>query len=117
MSPSIPPAADPALGLLPTPEWTTPVFEPGALIGLALPLFIVTMASQNVTGMTVLGTYGYRPSLPPVLAGTGTATVIAAPFGGHGLNLAAISAALMAPSTAAATPRAAGWRRPPTAPR
>jgi benzoate membrane transport protein len=94
------------------------VFEPGALIGLALPLFIVTMASQNVTGMTVLGTYGYRPSLPPVLAGTGTATVMAAPFGGHGLNLAAISAALTGRAlTAAATPRAAGWRRPPTAPR
>ena len=51
------------------------MFEPGALVGLALPLFIVTMASQNVTGMTVLATYGYRPRLPPVLAGTGAATV------------------------------------------
>jgi len=91
-----PSGGDSGVGLLPTLVWTTPVFEPGALIGLALPLFIVTMASQNVTGMTVLGTYGYRPSLPPVLAGTGTATVMAAPFGGHGLNLAAISAALTA---------------------
>jgi benzoate membrane transport protein len=94
-------AADPSgrdsgVGLLPAPEWTTPVLEPGVLIGLALPLFIVTMASQNVTGMTVLATYGYRPSLPPVLAGTGAATVAAAPFGGHALNLAAISAALTA---------------------
>ena len=94
-------AADPSgrdsgVGLLPTPEWTTPAFEPGVLVGLALPLFIVTMASQNVTGMTVLATYGYRPSLPPVLASTGVATVAAAPFGGHGLNLAAISAALTA---------------------
>ena len=75
---------------------TAPVFEPGALVGLALPLFIVTMASQNVTGMTVLATYGYRPRLPAVLAGTGAATVAAAPFGGHALNLAAISAALTA---------------------
>jgi benzoate membrane transport protein len=46
--------------------------------------------------MTVLATYGYRPRLPPVLAGTGAATVAAAPFGGHALNLAAISAALTA---------------------
>ena len=94
-------AADPSgrasgVGLLPAPEWTTPALEPGVLVGLALPLFIVTMASQNVTGMTVLATYGYRPSLPPVLAGTGAATVAAAPFGGHALNLAAISAALTA---------------------
>ena len=83
-------------GLLPALDWTRPVLEPGVLVGLALPLFIVTMASQNVTGMTVLATYGYRPSLPPVLAGTGAATVAAAPFGGHALNLAAISAALTA---------------------
>ncbi len=54
------------------------------------------MASQNVTGMTVLAAYGYRPRLPAVLAGTGAATVAAAPFGGHALNLAAISAALTA---------------------
>ena len=84
------------VGLLPALEWTTPAFEPGVLVGLALPLFIVTMASQNVTGMTVLATYGYRPRLPAVLAGTGAATVAAAPFGGHALNLAAISAALTA---------------------
>jgi benzoate membrane transport protein len=84
------------VGLVPAPVLTAPVFEPGVLVGLALPLFIVTMASQNVTGMTVLGTYGYRPRLPGVLAGTGAATVAAAPFGGHALNLAAISAALTA---------------------
>ncbi len=67
---------------------TAPVFEPGALVGLALPLFIVTMASQNVTGMTVLATYGYRPRLPTVLAGTG----VSAPFWGllAGLALLAV---------------------------
>jgi benzoate membrane transport protein len=91
-----PSGRDSGVGLLPALEWTTPAFEPGVLIGLALPLFIVTMASQNVTGMTVLAGYGYRPRLPPVLAGTGAATVAAAPFGGHALNLAAISAALTA---------------------
>jgi len=91
-----PSGRDSGVSLLPLPVWTTPVFEPGVLLGLALPLFIVTMASQNVTGMTVLATYGYRPSLPPVLAATGATTVAAAPLGGHGLNLAAISAALTA---------------------
>jgi benzoate membrane transport protein len=94
-------AADPSgrdsgVGLLPAPVLTTPAFEPGVLIGLAVPLFVVTMASQNVTGMTVLATYGYRPRLPRILAGTGAATVAAAPFGGHAINLAAISAALTA---------------------
>jgi benzoate membrane transport protein len=94
-------AADPSgrdsgVGLLPAPVLTVPAFEPGVLIGVALPLFVVTMASQNVTGMTVLGTYGYRPRLPRILASTGAATVAGAPFGGHAVNLAAISAALTA---------------------
>ena len=91
-----PSGRDSGIGLLPEPVLTAPAFEPGALVGLALPLFVVTMASQNVTGMTVLATYGYLPRLPAVLAGTGAATVAAAPFGGHALNLAAISAALTA---------------------
>jgi benzoate membrane transport protein len=82
--------------LMPAVTATAPVFEPAALVGLALPLFIVTMASQNVTGMTVLGTYGYRPRVPGILAATGAATMAAAPLGGHALNLAAISAALTA---------------------
>ena len=51
-----PSGRDSGIGLLPEPVLTSPVFEPGALVGLALPLFIVTMASQNVTGMTVLAT-------------------------------------------------------------
>jgi benzoate membrane transport protein len=60
------------------------------------PLFLVTMAAQNVPGMAVLAQFGYRPPLRPVLAATGLASVAAAPFGGHGVNLAAISAALAA---------------------
>ncbi len=86
----------PADGVLPHPELTVPSFHVGALVGIALPLFIVTMASQNVTGMTVLASFGFRPPLRPILASTGAASVIAAPFGGHGVNLAAITAALAA---------------------
>lgn len=82
--------------LLPAPTWTTPALDPAALLGLGLPLFLVTMASQNITGMTVLASFGYRPSLPPILVATGGATALTAPFGVFSINLAAISAALVA---------------------
>jgi len=77
-------------------EWTAPRFDPATLVGVGLPLFLVTMASQNVPGMAVLATYGYRPALAPILGATGLGTLAAAPFGGHAVNLAAISAALAA---------------------
>jgi benzoate membrane transport protein len=76
--------------------WTTPTLTAGAVVGIAVPLFLVTMASQNLTGMAVLGSFGYRPDLRPVLISTGAATVATAPFGGHAINLAAITAALAA---------------------
>ena len=90
---------EPGLGgaeLVPALVWTAPRFEPATLIGVGLPLFLVTMASQNVPGMAVLATYGYRPRLGPILLATGLGTLGAAPFGGHAVNLAAISAALAA---------------------
>ncbi|MCW3015384.1 MAG: benzoate transporter [Solirubrobacterales bacterium] len=83
-------------GLLPHPELTLPAFHAGAIVGIALPLFIVTMASQNVTGMTVLASFGYRPPLRPLLVATGLGSVAAAPLGGHAVNIAAITAALSA---------------------
>lgn len=92
-------------GLLPHPELTAPVFDLGTTIGIAIPLFIVTMASQNVTGMTVLASFGFRPPLRPILLSTGAGSVIAAPFGGHAINLAAITAALSAGPDAHADPR------------
>jgi benzoate membrane transport protein len=73
-----------------------PAFDLGALVGLALPLFLVTMASQNVPGMSVLAGFGFRPDLRPILVGTGAATIAGAPLGGHAVNLAAITAALAA---------------------
>ena len=81
---------------LPTLIFTMPSFHLGAIVGLAIPLFIVTMASQNITGFSVLSTFGYRPHHRPLLTSTGAATIVAAPFGGHAVNLAAITAALMA---------------------
>ncbi|MCW2985478.1 MAG: putative benzoate transporter protein [Conexibacter sp.] len=82
--------------LLPQLTWVTPSLHVGTLLGLGLPLFVVTMVSQNVAGMAVLVANGYRPPLRPVLATTGAATIVGAPFGAHGINLAAITAAMAA---------------------
>lgn len=71
-----------------------PVFEPAAIVSLALPLFLVTLVSQNLPGLVVLRTAGYRPPPRPLLAGVGLASLLAAPFGAHGVNLAAITAAI-----------------------
>ena len=73
-----------------------PVFALDALIGIALPLFIVTMASQNVPGLAVLNANGYRPDPGPLFVWTGLGSVATALIGGHSLNLAAITAALCA---------------------
>ncbi len=79
---------------LPIP--VAPVFLPDALIGIALPLFVVTMASQNLPGLAVLNANGYRPAASTMFVATGLASAASAPFGGHALNLAAITAALCA---------------------
>jgi benzoate membrane transport protein len=82
--------------LLPAVELTTPAWSVSALVGLALPLFLVTMAAQNVPGMAVLVGYGYRPPFGAALRATGLTSLAAAPAGGHAVNLAAITAALAA---------------------
>lgn len=82
--------------LLPSATLTAPAFTFEAFVSIALPLFVVTMASQNVPGMAVLAANGYRPRLRPLLVGTGAATVVGAPLGAHAVNLAAITAALVA---------------------
>jgi benzoate membrane transport protein len=71
-----------------------PAWEPAALIGLGLPLFLVTMASQNLPGFAVLRASGYTPPSRPILGVTGLASVVSAFFGAHTSNLAAISAAI-----------------------
>ncbi|MGC5009535.1 benzoate/H(+) symporter BenE family transporter [Streptosporangium sp. DT93] len=85
-----------AADLWPIVEVTAPAWSAQAMISVALPLFLVTMASQNVPGMAVLAGYGYRPPLRGILVSTGLASTLGAPLGGHAVNLAAISAALAA---------------------
>lgn len=95
---------DPAL-LLPRLEFTAPTFTVGALVGLALPLFIVTMASQNVPGIAIMRSFGYEVPWRPAMLVTGIGTALGATVGGHAINLAAISAALAASPDADPDPR------------
>ncbi len=89
---------------LPQPEWVTPVFTLDAMINIALPLTLVTMASQNITGLTVLASFDYRPDPKLSLAVTGGLSALTAPFGAPTINLAAITAALCAGPDAHADP-------------
>jgi len=83
----------PPLGLT-TLALEVPAWDLATLIGLGVPLYLVTMASQNLPGFAVLRASGYQPPTQPVLAATGLASLVTAFLGAHTSNLAAISAAL-----------------------
>ncbi|GIF16236.1 benzoate membrane transport protein [Actinoplanes teichomyceticus] len=87
------------------PHLTVPTVNPSALASIGLPLLIVTMASQNAPGLAVLRGSGYRPDDRLLLTGTGLASVLLAPFGSHGINLAAITAAICTGEQAHPNPR------------
>lgn len=76
------------------PVWVTPEFDPAVLISLGLPLYIVTMSSQNMPGVVVLKSAGYEPPVSATMNVTGLTSMILAPFGGFAFNFAAITAAL-----------------------
>lgn len=82
-----------ALGLTPL-TFDVPQFQLQAIIGLGLPLYLVTMASQNLPGFAVLRAGGYQPPVGSSLLVTGAASMLVSPFGGHAINLAAITASL-----------------------
>ncbi|WP_084128439.1 benzoate/H(+) symporter BenE family transporter [Demequina sp. NBRC 110055] len=84
---------------------TAPTLTWQAVIGLAVPLTIVTMASQNVPGVAVLSAHGYTVPWRSAMLATGLGTLIGAPAGGHAINLAAITAALPASEQAHPDPR------------
>lgn len=86
-----------AYPVAPALEFVTPVFDPIVIVSLGIPIYLVTMAGQNVPGFAVLRTFGYdRPPARAIFLATGTASALVAPFGGHVLNMAAITAAMMA---------------------
>ena len=76
------------------PVWVMPEFTLAGAVSLGLPLFIVTMASQNLPGVAAQRAAGVTAPVSPVIATTGIATLLLAPFGSFGLNLAAITAAI-----------------------
>lgn len=105
-----------ASSLLPELSLTSPVFSWSALIGIAVPLYIVTMASQNVPGVAIMKSFGFDVPWRPAIVVSGAATVIGATAGAHSVNLAAISAALAAGPDAGPDPKrrwiaaqTAGW--------
>ncbi len=82
--------------LVPRFALTMPTLTIGAVVGVALPLFLVTMASQNVPGVAIMRSFGYDVPWRPAMLVTGLGSAAGAVAGGHVINLAAISAALAA---------------------
>ncbi len=76
------------------PQFTAPVFTWSALVSLALPLFVVTMASQNLPGVAVMRATGYTLPVSKLITLTGVATLVLAPLGAFALNFSAITAAI-----------------------
>ncbi len=81
-----------------------PQFELAAIVAIGIPLYLITMASQNLPGLAIMSSLGYQVPAGKVFASTGTASAITSFFGGFGLNLAAITAALNADENAAKDP-------------
>jgi benzoate membrane transport protein len=90
---------------LAAPVFTAPHFSVASLIGIAVPLTLATLASQNAPGMGVLAAAGYRPDDRLLIGSTGLASTALAPFGSHAVNLAAITAAICTGPEAHQDPR------------
>ena len=82
--------------ILPTIEFVTPTFDLAAIVSIGIPLYLVTMASQNIPGIAIMKSFGYEVPFKPVMAATGLSAIFAGFFGGFSMNLAAITAALNA---------------------
>lgn len=74
--------------------WVAPAWSWSAVLGVGIPLFVVTMTSQNIPGLAVLRASGYQTPVSPLLSWTGVLTLVSAPFGNFSINLAAITAAI-----------------------
>lgn len=75
-------------------RYISPEFNISAILGVGIPLFLVTMAAQNLPGIAVLKAYNYKAPVSSILSVTGFVNMLAAPFGGYAINLAAITAAI-----------------------
>ncbi|MFA5958958.1 MAG: benzoate/H(+) symporter BenE family transporter [Tatlockia sp.] len=77
-----------------TPHFIMPQFSLSALISVSIPLYVVTMTSQNIPGIAVFQAEGYKPPISSLISWTGFTTLLLAPFGGYSFNLAAVTAAI-----------------------
>ena len=75
-------------------QLTIPTFSLPVIISIGVPLFIVTMASQNLTGITVMRANHYHTPISPLITWSGLVNLLIAPFGGFTINLAATTAAI-----------------------
>lgn len=89
---------------LTTPVFTMPIFNLHAFWTISVPLFVITMVAQNLVGVTMIKSYGYKSPTNQIVGTTGLLTTIFASFGAFATNLAAISAALCLDSSAHENP-------------
>jgi benzoate membrane transport protein len=103
--------AMPPLAVLSLPEmsFVPPEFTMRAFISVALPLFLVTMAGQNIPGFAVLEMNGYAVTRQSFLLKTGLMSLLIAPFGAIPVNMSAITAAMMCGEDAGADPARRYW--------
>ncbi|WP_254445983.1 benzoate/H(+) symporter BenE family transporter [Ruegeria sp. HKCCD7255] len=80
--------------MITTPIWTAPSFSVASAIGIGVPLFIVTMATQNIPGVAVMRSFGFNPVAGRLFSSVGAASMLSAPFGAPATCLAAITAAM-----------------------
>ena len=78
------------------PVWVNPSWSVASVFSMALPLFVITMASQNIPGVAAMHANGFKPPLSPVIGWIGVTNLLFAPFGAFALNLAAITASICA---------------------
>lgn len=90
------PGAFDGIDFAPQLAWVVPQFDVVAIVGIGVPLFVVTMAGQNIPGFAVLHTFGYPQTIRPALQISGIGSMLGAFGGGHAINLAALSATMMA---------------------
>ncbi len=90
--------------VVPAPAFVVPTFNLESILGIALPLFVVTMASQNIPGLAVLRANNYETKTGPLLWTTGLFSGVFAVLGSHAVNLAAITAAMLAGEDAGSDP-------------
>jgi benzoate membrane transport protein len=104
------------LFIVPTVDWTVsslifiePEWSYTAIMNIGIPLFIVTMATQNIPGVAILKAHNYQPPISTLISVTGLMNIVIAPFGGFAINLAAITAAICMSPEADENPHKRYW--------